>query len=120
MKFEVETEKPEGKYSELPALEQLVQMGYEYKSQTQINNERTKFHEALLYGRLEKKIEEINGLKPGEAKEVIEKIHETNFRYEADLVDTNEQIHAKLVGLSTSTGLEPITITQYNENGSYE
>lgn len=120
MKFEVETEKPEGKYSELPALEQLTLMGYEYKSQTQLNNERKKFHEALLYGRLERKIAEINGLKPDEAKEIIEKIHEQNFRYEADLVDTNEQIHAKLIGLSTSTGLEPITITQYDQNGPYE
>jgi len=120
MKFQVETEKPEGKYSELPALEQLVLMGYEYKSQNQLNSERTKFHEALLYGRLEKKIMEINGLTQDEAKQVIDKIHESNFRYEADMVDTNEQIHAKLVGLSTSTGLEPITITQYDKNGSYE
>lgn len=119
MNFTVETEKPEGKYSELPALEQLSKMGYQYKSQSQLKGERQKMTEALLYGRLEQALIKINGITPDEAKEVISKIHESNFRHEADFVETNEQVYAKLVGLSTSAGLEPITITQYNENGAY-
>jgi type I restriction enzyme R subunit len=119
MTFVVETEKPEGKYSELPALEQLVLMGYEYKTQSQVNNERKKKNQALLYDRLQEAVARINNLTLEEAKQAVDKIHEDNFRHEANLVDTNEKIHAKLTGLSTSS-LEPITITQYDENGPYE
>ena len=35
-------------------------------------------------------------------------------------MDTNERIRAKLVGLSRSGGLEPITVTQNFEDGNEE
>ena len=74
----------EVKYSELPALEQLEKMGYKYKSQAELNTERKKYQESILYDRLEKAIQEINDITESEAKEVINKIHESNFRFEDD------------------------------------
>jgi hypothetical protein len=38
--------------SEKPALEQLIAMDYEYKSQPDINIERKDFRQVLLYDRL--------------------------------------------------------------------
>ena len=40
--------------SELPALKQLVAMGYKYKTQADLNKIRRDYREALLYDRLEK------------------------------------------------------------------
>jgi len=42
----------EGEKSELPALEQLVAMGYEYKTQSELIKERRKKTEVLLYDRI--------------------------------------------------------------------
>ena len=50
----------EAVYSELPALEQLVKMGYEYKSKTDLNKERKRTTEVLLYKRLEEAIRRLN------------------------------------------------------------
>ena len=47
-------------HSELPALEQLVVMGYEYKSKTDLNKERKKTTEVLLYDKLREAIQRIN------------------------------------------------------------
>ena len=44
--------------------------------------------------------------------EALNQINETSFPYTLDVMDTNEKIRAKLVGLSRSGGLEPITVTQ--------
>ena len=60
MNFQVKSG-DEANYSELPALEQLVKMGYEYKSQSDLNHskERSKYSEVLLYGRLENAIRKL-------------------------------------------------------------
>ncbi len=44
--------------------------------------------------------------------DAINQINESTFPYTLDVIDTNEKIRAKLVGLSRSGGLEPITVTQ--------
>ena len=49
MDFDVGTG-DEATESELPALKQLVAMGYEYKTQSELNKTRRDFREALLYG----------------------------------------------------------------------
>ena len=46
-------------HSELPALEQLVSMGYQYISKNDLNKERKKTTEVLLYDRLQQAIQRI-------------------------------------------------------------
>ncbi|MGB9167419.1 MAG: hypothetical protein WCB31_00660, partial [Nitrososphaeraceae archaeon] len=53
-------ESEEYRESELPALRQLVAMGYQYKSQSELNRERRDYREVLLYDRLEKTIRKLN------------------------------------------------------------
>ena len=54
MKFVgVVDDKEEWLKSELPASEQLYAMGYEYKSQADLNKERRDYREVLLYDRIE-------------------------------------------------------------------
>jgi type I restriction enzyme, R subunit len=61
MKFVgVVDDKEEWLKSELPALEQLYAMGYEYKSQADLNQERRDYREVLLYDRLEAAIRKLN------------------------------------------------------------
>ena len=50
----------EAKESELPALEQLVAMGYEYITQAELNKTRTDYRDVLLYDRLEYAIRRLN------------------------------------------------------------
>ena len=51
---------PEWEESEKPAIEQLVQMGYEYKSQRELNSTREFYNDPLLLDRLEKSILKLN------------------------------------------------------------
>lgn len=61
MKFVgVVDDKEEWLKSELPALEQLSAMGYEYKSQGDLNKERKDYREVLLYERLDVAIRKLN------------------------------------------------------------
>ena len=46
--------------SELPALKQLVAMGYEYKAPSELCKERRDLRDVLLYGRLEAAIRRHN------------------------------------------------------------
>ena len=46
--------------SEKPALDQLIAMGYEYKTQQEINLERQDYRQVLLYQRLKNAIIKIN------------------------------------------------------------
>jgi hypothetical protein len=46
----------EWEYSEKPAKEQLLKMGYEYKSNHQLNLERDAYNQGLLLKRLNKAI----------------------------------------------------------------
>ena len=118
MTFVVEREKPEGKYSELPALEQLVSMGYQYISKNDLNKERKKTTEVLLYDRLQQAIQRINPqLDSNGVADALDQIREDSFPFSLDTIETNEKIRAKLVGLSQTGGLEPITVDQIDTSG---
>jgi type I restriction enzyme, R subunit len=104
--------------SELPALEQLVAMGYQYKSQTDLNKERKDYRQVLLYKRIEEAIRRLNPeLDEDGIHDAMGQIHEDSYPYSLPAVDTNEKIRAKLVELSKSGGLEPIVVTQNLGNG---
>ena len=122
MKFVgVQDDKDEWLKSELPALEQLYAMGYEYKSQSELNKERKDLREVLLYDRLEAAIRKHNPeLDEDGVYDALSEINESRFPYTLDTMDTNEKIRAKLVGLSRSGGLEPITVTQNFGEGNVE
>ena len=106
-------DKDEWTNSELPALEQLYAMGYEYKSQADLNKARSDYREVLLYDRLEVAIRKHNPMIDEDGiHDALKQISESYFPSPLDPMDTNEKIRAKLVGLSRSGGLEPITVTQ--------
>lgn len=114
-------EKEEYLKSEQPAIQQLQAMGYQYKSQAELNKERNDYREVLLYDRLEAAIRKHNPeLDEDGVYEAISEINESKFPYTLDSMDTNEKIRAKLVGLSRSGGLEPITVTQNFGEGNVE
>jgi type I restriction enzyme R subunit len=107
--------------SEKPALEQLIAMGYEYKNQSELNRERKDYRQVLLYDRLEKAIRKLNPqLDEGGVYDALDQIKEEYFPSTLDPLDTNEQIRAKLIGLSRTGGLEPITVTQNFGEGNVE
>ena len=117
----VQDDKDEWLKSELPALEQLYAMGYEYKSQSDLNKTRRDYREVLLYDRLEAAIRRINPeLDEDGVYDALSQISKSSFPYTLDHIDTNEKIRAKLVGLSRSGGLEPITVTQNFGEGNEE
>jgi type I restriction enzyme, R subunit len=107
--------------SEKPGLEQLIAMGYEYKSQQELNVERKDYRQVLLYDKLEKAIRKINPELDEDGKyDALDQIKEDYFPATLDAMDTNEQIRAKLVGLSRSGGLDPITVTQNFGEGNVD
>lgn len=122
MKFVgVQDDKDEWLKSELPALEQLFTMGYEYKSQSELNKERKDLREVLLYDRVEAAIRKNNPeIDQDGVYGALSEINESRFPFTLDLMDTNEKLRAKLVGLSSSGGLEPITVTQNFGEGNVE
>src|SRR5215204_467865 len=114
-------ESEEYQESELPALRQLIEMGYQYKNQSDLNRERKDYREVLLYDRLEKAMRKLNPeLDEDGVYDAIGQIKEHSFPSNLDQMDTNEKIRAKLVGLSRSTGLEPITVMQNFGEGNVE
>ena len=99
--------------SELPALQQLVVMGYQYISKAQLNRTRKDYRDILLYDRLEQAIRKLNpDLDDDGIHDALMQIHEDRFPHNLDPVQTNEKIRAKLIGLSKSGGLDPIVVTQ--------
>ena len=50
----------EWEFSEKPAIEQLVKMGYTYKTNKEINSERDDYSEPLLLDRVKEAIKRIN------------------------------------------------------------
>ncbi len=102
--------------SELPALKQLVAMGYEYKTQAELNKTRRDFREVLLYDRLERAIRRLNpDIDDDGINDAIMQIAEDSYPHHLDIIDTNERIWAKLVELSKSSGLIPIVVTQISD-----
>ena len=105
----------EAVHSELPALEQLVKMGYEYKSKTDLNKERKRTTEVLLYKRLEEAIRRLNPkLDDDGVHDALNQIKEDSYPFTYDVIGTNEKVRAKMVGLSQDT-LIPITVDQIDE-----
>lgn len=106
----------EARESERPALQQLAAMGYAYASPNEINAERESTREVLLRRRLAGAIERLNpDLSRDEVGEAIRQLEEV--RHGDTLVETNEKIHARLVGLSRSGGLTPVTIVREGKGG---
>ena len=81
-------------------------MGYEYKSQQELNIERKDYRQILLYDRLEKTIRKLNPeIDDDGVYDALGQIKEESFPTNLYSMDINEQIRAKLVGLSRSGGL---------------
>ena len=71
-----------------------------------------------MYGRLRNAIKKINpNLDEQGVDDTISQIHEDNYPFSSNLMETNEKIRAKLIGLSKTGGLEPITVEQMTRNG---
>lgn len=105
--------------SELPALKQLVSMGYEYKTHTDLCKERDDLRDVLLYGRLRDAIRKHNPELDEEGiRDALAQIEESAYPHDLDIVETNEKIRAKLVGLSVSGGLNPISVVQKTADGT--
>ena len=123
MSFKVD-QGEEGQKTELPALKLIQNLGYTYKPNYEVNQERTDHRQALLYGRLRTKLKELNRdsdglpLSDSEIEDAIRQIHEDAFSANLDLVEANERVRTKLIGLSKESGLdEPITVKHYGKNG---
>ena len=114
MEFETSQEGgPEWEESEKPALIQLVNMGYTYVGPSKLKLERKMYRQAVLYDRLKKAIKNLNPWISDENLDLaVDKIGEDSYRYDVNVVDTNEKIHAKLTELSRSSGLVPLTVQQ--------
>jgi len=105
---------PEWEESEKPALIQLHGMGYEVKSQKEINLKRESYNDPLLLNRLEHTIRRLNPLIEEEGiRDAIRQLQ--NFQTNI-AIDANEIAHAKMVGLSRQS-LQPITVTEDRGEG---
>ncbi|HEX5185982.1 MAG TPA: HsdR family type I site-specific deoxyribonuclease [Nitrososphaeraceae archaeon] len=114
-------ESEEYKESEKPAIDQLIAMGYQYKSQRELNVERKDYRQILLYNRLEHAIRKLNPeVDEDGVYDALDQIKEENFPTNLDPMDLNEQIRAKLVGLSRTGGLDPITVVQNFGEGNID
>ena len=112
MSFDVGKGK-EASESELPALEQLVSMGYEYKTQAELNKSRQKYTQVILYDRLEEALRRLNPeIDDDGIRDALSQLDEDRYSYHLPPVDTNEKIRAKLIGLSQTGGLDPVVVTQ--------
>ncbi len=100
----------EGSLVELPALRQLVAMGYEYKSRSELNKEeRIDYRDVLLHTRLHTALEKLNpGISDEEIDEAVKQLKEN--KSSDTPVTTNRKIHAKLVGWSQTNDTIPVTI----------
>lgn len=106
----------EARESELPALRQLVAMGYAYMSPREINCERESTREVILRRRLAGAITRLNpDLSDEEVSEAIRQLEESPPG--ESLVEANERVHAKLTGMSRSGGLVPVTIAREGSEG---
>ncbi len=104
---------PEATESELPALQQLVAMGYDYLAQAELNKTRADYRDVLLYDRLKQAVRLLNPEFDDDGiHDAISQISEDRFPHNLDPVETNEKIRAKIIGLSKSGGLEPVVVTQ--------
>lgn len=100
---------PEWEHSEKPALEQLIQLGYEYKTRAELEKTRESELEPLLIDRLEQAILRLN---PWIDEFGIDDTIKQFKRFETNIpIDANEIAHGRIIGLSTEQ-LTPITVMQ--------
>ena len=105
----------EWEFSEKPAIEQLVKMGYTYKTNKEINSERDEYSEPLLLDRVKEAIKRINVDDDGNQwilgeDEAIQDAINQLRRFNTNApIDANEEARAKFIGLSR-THLQPITV----------
>ena len=108
----------EGQETELPALKLIHSLGYDYKTNFELNKERVDHRQGILYDRLKDAIKRLNNLDDDGVEDAIRQIHEDTFPANLDLVDANERVRTKLVGLSREGAIEqPVSVKQYGENG---
>ena len=108
----------EGQKTELPALKLIHALGYDYLPNFKINKERKAHFQALLYDRLQTAIKNLNSLDEEGVESAVHQIEEDFYPSNLDLVDANERVRIKLVGLSKSGGVDqPITVKQFNADG---
>ena len=107
--------KPEWTFSESPAIEQCKKMGYDFKTQKELHNERESRYDVLIPNRFKKAIRKINApwLSEDDAEEVLRqlKMFDTNSPLEA-----NEIAYARMMGISRGH-LQPITLNQDRGDG---
>ena len=108
----------EGQETELPALELLHSLGYEYKTNFELNKERRDHRQALLYDRVRTAIKKFNDLDDEGVEDALRQIHEDSYQHNLDIVDANEHVRIKLTGLSNEGAADqPISVKQYGKNG---
>ena len=108
----------EGQKTELPALKLIHALGYNYLPNFEINKERKAHFQALLYERLRNAIKNLNNLDDEGFESAVHQIEEDFYPSNLNLVDANDRVRIKLIGLSRSGGVDqPITVKQYGANG---
>lgn len=108
----------EGQKTELPAIRLIHALGYDYLPNFEINKERKAHFQALLYDRLRNAIKNLNNLDEEGIESAVYQIEEDFYPSNLDLVDANERVRIKLVGLSRSGGIDqPITVKQFGADG---
>lgn len=96
----------EWQYSEGPAINQLIKMGYEYKSNLQLNKERDAYNQGLLLNRIQKALKKFNTWIDDEG--VSETLTQLQKFETTIAMDANEIAYARLMGISRGF-LQPIT-----------
>ncbi len=108
--------KPEWTFSESPGIEQFKKMGYDFKTQKELHNERVSRYDVLIPTRFKKAIRKINApwLSEDDAEEVLRQLKkfDTNSPLEA-----NEIAYARMMGISRGH-LKPITLNQDRGDGT--
>ena len=101
--------KPEWIHSEEPAIKQFLELGYQYQTQQQINQDRESRYDVLIPKRLRYALKKLN---PWLDEEGIEEAIRQLRKFETNIaLEANETTYAKLMGISRGH-LQPITVTQ--------
>ena len=100
---------PEWEQSEKPALEQLIHLGFEYRTREELDKTRESYLEPLLINRLEQAISKIN---PWIDDDGINDVIRQFKKFDTNsAIDANEIVYGRMVGISTDH-LKPITVIQ--------
>ena len=87
-------------------------------TQADINKTRQRYDEVLLYDRLTAAIRRLNpALDEDGVKDAVSQLAEDGYLHHFPPVETNEKIRAKMVSLSQTGGLDPVTVVQDSDDG---